>query len=264
MAQINQYPNEAIGLNDNDLFDIDKNLGEVPIGSPQWESQKLKFGTLVSEVSSVIGGGSNLGNSNLVQTDPNRSYISTQGKLNFLKMLKFGIQSDESNGEPNREHGFNYNRSMGGNPTDKNKLMFEIFINGLIGAITEKSLLKIYEEGRLEIPTGGLGVGDGSLLLNNFTSDSSNSGLLALFASSLHPVLFTDTVFSGFPTIFEPQNSAIVWFKSESKGVLFPSMTTAERDSIITPEFGLQIFNSELSKMQVYSGIGGTGWQSMN
>ena len=78
--------------------------------------------------------------------------------------------------------------------------------------------------------------------------------------------IFTDQQIpdeAGLPLGADPFD-AIVHFKSNLKGVLFPNLTTAERNGIPTPREGLVIYNTDDNKLQVYSGIGVTGWQNMN
>lgn len=52
---------------------------------------------------------------------------------------------------------------------------------------------------------------------------------------------------------------AILDIQSTTKGVLFPRMTTTERDAISEPTEGLILYNTTLSKLQCYDG---TTWQS--
>lgn len=49
------------------------------------------------------------------------------------------------------------------------------------------------------------------------------------------------------------QNCAILEIESTSKGVLFPRMTTTQRDAIPTPQNGLMIYNTTTNKFNGYA-----------
>lgn len=51
-----------------------------------------------------------------------------------------------------------------------------------------------------------------------------------------------------------PHTSAVLDVQSTTKGFLFPTMTTTQRDAIPTPATGLTIFNSTTSKINFYNG----------
>ncbi|MCX6280305.1 MAG: hypothetical protein NT004_19750 [Bacteroidetes bacterium] len=53
-----------------------------------------------------------------------------------------------------------------------------------------------------------------------------------------------------------PNNSAMLDIKSSSKGLLPPRMTTTQRNSIVSPAFGLLIYNSDCNDMQYFNGAG--------
>ena len=57
------------------------------------------------------------------------------------------------------------------------------------------------------------------------------------------------------------QPTALLEIASTTKGVLFPTMTTAQRDAIGSPANGLMIFNFSLSKLQIYAA---GSWQSLH
>ena len=57
----------------------------------------------------------------------------------------------------------------------------------------------------------------------------------------------------------QPNGSAILDVKSTTKGLLFPRMTTAERDLIASPVAGLQIYNASQSCMNYYDGSSWVG-----
>ncbi len=58
----------------------------------------------------------------------------------------------------------------------------------------------------------------------------------------------------GIGTIV-PDSSAILELSSDSKGVLIPRMTTAQRDSIVMPATGLQILNLDDFCIDLYEGV---------
>jgi hypothetical protein len=58
-----------------------------------------------------------------------------------------------------------------------------------------------------------------------------------------------------------PNASAILHLKSNSKGFLPPSMSTADRDNIGSPLAGLMIFNKEDEVIQVFTN--GSGWKTL-
>lgn len=55
-----------------------------------------------------------------------------------------------------------------------------------------------------------------------------------------------------------PHASAILDLSFTNKGVLFPRLTTAQRNAINAPAAGLLIYNSEANVLQVYDG---SAWQ---
>ena len=55
--------------------------------------------------------------------------------------------------------------------------------------------------------------------------------------------------------------SAILDIKSTSKGILIPRMTTVQRDAIVTPATGLQIYNTTTNANEYYNG---TTWISLS
>ncbi len=61
-----------------------------------------------------------------------------------------------------------------------------------------------------------------------------------------------------------PDNSAMLDVQSTTKGVLFPRMTTAERDAIVQPATSLMIYNSETGTLQINMGTPASPyWQSI-
>lgn len=57
-----------------------------------------------------------------------------------------------------------------------------------------------------------------------------------------------------------PDSSAILDIASTTSGLLIPRMTTAQRDSIVAPPIGLQVFNLSTSTLDIYRS---TGWASV-
>ncbi len=54
--------------------------------------------------------------------------------------------------------------------------------------------------------------------------------------------------------ILYPDTSAILHLESTDRGLLFPRMTTAQRDAIVQPKAGLMIYNHQDSLMQYFNG----------
>lgn len=62
-----------------------------------------------------------------------------------------------------------------------------------------------------------------------------------------------------------PEPSSILDIQSSNKGVLFPRMTSSERDLIANPTKGLILFNTDLNKFEFNSGTSGTPiWEIIN
>jgi hypothetical protein len=58
-----------------------------------------------------------------------------------------------------------------------------------------------------------------------------------------------------------PDSSAILDLNANNKGFLLPRLTTQQRNNIINPATGLQIFNTSTKCLEMYFG---TGWQSLH
>lgn len=54
--------------------------------------------------------------------------------------------------------------------------------------------------------------------------------------------------------ILSPDTSAILHLESVTRGLLLPRLTTAQRNSVVQPKAGLQIYNTTDSVMQYYNG----------
>jgi uncharacterized protein (TIGR02145 family) len=84
------------------------------------------------------------------------------------------------------------------------------------------------------------------------------SVFFALFAAI--PSTHAQTAIGGS----EPHGSAILDVQSDSKGVLFPRMTTTERNAITSPATGLMIFNTETVCLEINLGAPLTPvWQAI-
>lgn len=90
-------------------------------------------------------------------------------------------------------------------------------------------------------------LGDGS-----FTGFTSASGELSRYLIS------AGTVGNVFGTYTSFNSSAIVQCDTTTRGFLPPRMTTAQRDAIVTPATGLQVYNTTLGTTDTYDGA---AWQ---
>lgn len=86
----------------------------------------------------------------------------------------------------------------------------------------------------------------------NFVGTTDNADLV-LRTNNTEKVRVTTTGAVGInqPT---PNTNAILDIQSTTKGVLFPSLTTAQRDAIVGPAVGLTVFNNTLSVHQFWNG----------
>jgi hypothetical protein len=60
-----------------------------------------------------------------------------------------------------------------------------------------------------------------------------------------------------------PDQSAMLDVQSTTKGVLFPRLTTAQRDNISPAATGLMIFNTTTECLEINLGTGAASWQSI-
>ncbi|PRB04157.1 hypothetical protein CQ046_07995 [Chryseobacterium sp. MYb7] len=83
------------------------------------------------------------------------------------------------------------------------------------------------------------------------------------FISALISLFFSVTALAqiGINTS-NPNPTAALDISSNSKGLLIPRLTTAQRDAITTPADGLQIFNSTIGCLQTYSTLANS-WGSL-
>lgn len=62
---------------------------------------------------------------------------------------------------------------------------------------------------------------------------------------------------SGFPLgvgkRLSPDSSALFSVTASNKGILFPNMTQAQRDTIFSPASGLVIYNTDSAKLNLFT-----------
>lgn len=97
----------------------------------------------------------------------------------------------------------------------------------------------------ITLPVGNGGTGQTSLTSNAVLTGNGTSGITAepLFVC-------TSTGVVGIGTT-SPHSSAALDITSTGGGVLFPRMTTAQRDAISGPSDGLVLYNVTTNKLQV-------------
>lgn len=108
-------------------------------------------------------------------------------------------------------------------------------------------------EGNLEVTAGTLNVGGVSTLTGAVTCGNDvtlTSGNLDLTAGSL-----------GIGAV--PVAQAALEVASTSKGILFPRMTTAQRDAIATPPDGLVVYNTDLPPARGLNLFVGGAWVTL-
>lgn len=254
MTQINQYSTEITPLsnplNDDDLFDIDK-LIEPDL--MEYESQKMSWGTLKTFIAQAPT--QNWGNTDLNVTG-NRIHNANNNTISELFLNSRIFAMDDADGTGNA---FKIER-VGVNPPQYGEDYF-IMQNGNGG------YFKYYDNGSAAFyggDTQNFFVGDDTGLGTPF-GPQSNRNFLATFSSEDRKTVFTDVVIppeSIIPLGSDPADS-VAWFRSTSKGVLFPNLTDAQRATIPTPRLGLVIYNTTINRLQVYNGVGATGWQNL-
>jgi hypothetical protein len=255
MTQINQYTNEvtdAAGSNPlfpGDLFDVDK-LIDQDLGV--YESQKMQWGTLLTY---LAGGGSNYGNADLTWT-ANRIHNANNyasAEINQLSKIFEMLPPNDSG------NGFQVSRP---GPGIDDADFINIFNGG-------GGTWKYFDNGST-VSYGGRDqnsfFGDDTAIGSPFGSYHSNRNFVHTIATENRKAVVTDIPIlpeSLVPIGTDPED-AIFWARSISKGVLFPTLTEDARNAIPTPRQGLVIYNTDTDKMQVYTGIGLTGWSNMN
>jgi len=85
-------------------------------------------------------------------------------------------------------------------------------------------------------------------------------GDLALTTNNIPRLTITFSGNTGIGTI-TPNVSSILELSSTTQGFLSPRMTTAQRDAIVSPATGLELFNTSIGSKQVYNG---TEWEILN
>ena len=83
-----------------------------------------------------------------------------------------------------------------------------------------------------------------------------SAGFMMLYNSNSH-IVVVDTSGAGYGSA---SPSALFEIKSTEKGILFPKMTTTQRNAISSPAFGLIIFNTSDTLPQFYNG---SAWVDM-
>ena len=105
---------------------------------------------------------------------------------------------------------------------------------------------------------------------NPLCRQAQNSHALRLYcfvAFCLYSLLSTSNPIAAQTVIggLTPDPSAMLDVQSQSKGVLFPRMTTAERNLITNAPTGLMIFNTSENRLQINLGTpGNASWQNIN
>ena len=93
----------------------------------------------------------------------------------------------------------------------------------------------------------------GTTPANNFAGTTDNQDFV-LKANNAEVVRMTATGAVGINQP-APNTNAILDIQSTSKGVLFPSLTTAQRDAITAPVNGLTVYNNTLNVHQFWNGV---------
>lgn len=243
MTQINQYPLEATNLGDQDLFDIDY----FDSSGGTFETKRIKWGTIKVQLT-ADGFAQNLGNSNLTQTAGTRFFNMDSGSLIWQNAENFEIQPDGSGGVG---HWINYQ----GAPETGGRTV----ANEQIPAGSIKRVFTTGSRAYRALNNGTFWFGDSSTI-GQFSGFQPPNAFHATFISQNKKVLFTDYAITA---VSDPSDS-IAWFRSTTKGVLFPNLTTIARNAIPTPRLGLVIYNTDTNRMQVYDGTPPSGWSNMN
>jgi hypothetical protein len=98
-------------------------------------------------------------------------------------------------------------------------------------------------DGRVLVSTGNsenIFVAQSNMVFNGTNLNITGGTFITDSGGSLHP-------------------SAIAQFKSTTKGVLFPVLTTVEKNAILNPTSGLTVFDSTIDDISVYTSSGWTG-----
>ncbi len=245
MTQINQYPQEALALGDEDLFDIDY----YDSSGMTYETKRVKWGTIKTQLTSDKFA-DNISNANLTMDANSRTFNLDDGTFswNNIENMNFNIGGAGSSG-----HSVTY---LGAQSPGKRMVRESI---NLVGDIKQvfASGSRFYRA----LQNGTFWFGDDSTI-GQFTGLEPNPAFHATFISEDKKTCFTDIAVPTLPTT-DVQDS-IAWFRSETKGVLFPNLTEAARNAIPTPRLGLVVYNTDTNKLQVYDGSVPTGWSNLN
>lgn len=260
MSQINQYPIEANQVKNEDFFDIDKQTAAVPV--PVFESQKVTWGTIKSQLETDLPQiNQNLSTANLTQTANTRTYDMDSKSLNWENVENMGVVLAGTGVGGNATR---YNPNVGTTPPPQgNGARLETEIVG--GSFIKQSWITTGSRAYRHLPAVSGGT-QGCFWFGDHTSVGLYSGFQpnpnyhTVFASQDKATLFTDVNFASGEN---PVKDSVAWFRSNSKGVLFPNLTTAQRNAIPTPRLGLVIYNTTTNDLQVYNGSGGTGWKTL-
>lgn len=260
MPQINQYANEAATIKNDDFFDLD-----LETSPGVYQSNKLKWGTIKNQLTidrpELLR---NLANFNLTQTSNFRTY-DLEGSKSFQWENAENVSTVVS-GEGVLGRAARYNPNPGTTPPlQGNGATLDSETIG--GQFVKRSWITTGSRAYRTLSPGVGGQPNGGCYwfgdhtnIGIFSGFQPNSNYHAVFAAQDKQTMFTDVNFSSGETA--PQD-ALVWFRSNSKGVLFPSLSTAQRAAIPTPRLGLVIYNTTTNDLQVYNGSGLTGWKTL-
>lgn len=131
-----------------------------------------------------------------------------------------------------------------------------LYIGTSSGALLTNTSTDLIVGGGIRLGTAGgpqiSASGSNTVVNGNFFVGTS-SGALLINSSG---VLRVDTGFQVGPAV---ETSSLLNVNSTSKGVLFPRMTTAQKNAISAPATGLVVFDTDLGKLCVFS----TTWQTV-
>lgn len=260
MAQINQYANEAANIKDDDFFDLD-----LETSPGVYQSNKLKWGTIKTQLTidrpELLR---NLSNFNLTQTDNFRTYDLENSKSFEWRNAENVSTVLSGEGVLGRAARYNPNPTTTP-PLQGNGATLDAELTG--GQFIKRSWITTGSRAYRTLspivggqPNGGCYWFGDHTNTGIFSGFQPNANYHAVFAAQDKQTMFTDVSFSSGETA--PQD-AIVWFRSLTKGVLFPNLTEAARNAIPTPRLGLVIFNTTANALQVFDNSLPNGWKSL-
>lgn len=100
----------------------------------------------------------------------------------------------------------------------------------------------------IEAATIGLRISTGSFIIGN-----NKQGIFSVQGATSSPLGIVNQAGSGIIADFQKGNGESAFMVAKT-GVLFSSITTAERDSIVSPVMGLLIYNTTTHQTDVYDG----------